>query len=1618
MPSRERVTIVITEGDSENDEPTIISEVTEIVLDGEKGEQKPGPKLCSQESEICSIPSLRKELKLVGKPTIATSKSMTTTKNEILSLDIENADRGEAKACTPSTQRTLGFFFSKPSKSTSGAKIKKTKKQTINHLADGTSTSAGKDNAVLTSSKETNVAEPNLNLAKKNSALKSNSNSNSTQTPNAPQQKSISTKKIIQSKTTTPKNSKVTTPKRSQLAPKRSTPNSSKNQSLDSAEIMSIVLGRSYPTENTDAILPSPVKNPITTVCGVVISALLPELVTRDRNKCWKTRGNKLKKSPSVKPVSNESSKKTKGEENLPETTVVSDTVMNEVTVSEVISNKKFKDLVDNISTPQSQASIITVNPSSTITVCKATAQVDELTINKEQEMECTREEKVKGTGLQKVIRTQTDEVVVDKENMNEERNLMTDVHEDIVDSNMEAHFQTGVESKRDVTPTRKLSFREEIKTPIKHQAKRMTKPNISRVAVFSVAKIDVAKEAVTIQGQVESNEVKSLNVTDLKMETPTKIGKGTIEDGRGSLIDVDFQTCEEVEKNVITATKESSTIGINKNVQSQFESDEAKLLIPIDVDFQTCEEVEEHVIVATKGQLDDAKNLIIADSKETLTRVKSNGQDDTAVVDLQNCVEEEYNDITINVCSKIETSDSLMRDPNGSSELANSNEYLSKAKLGSSRQEIHYHHTPTISSIIKETSNIVDLVSLDEGTLTELLPCGKSDSPLHVVATNSPARDIDCDKVVPSCNSTKTVPIKTQQTDVCNDNIEQKSTGAQNQVEKVGKRKKINTEKQEPLRQLSEAEKSIIKQHDAMGKLYLNKVEELVKRASSGEFIEEEFQQDIPKKIMVDKDLNLIPSICSDEFRDEWLPGLALVVQGSHLPLNSLALTAHEKIIGEAPDLATVISINAVISKIKLIASRTQYLLPVPSRVSPIDKIPVDIYSNNDVSMMWRWELSSLDLLDGIYRATVKRARSARKKIRYHQKSILKLLSALKYADKQIRSSSQGNWAPQIAKINADEEKVLKYEREEEKARLILSAKAQKERGRVQKQLEKQKEKEKIDDERRKEKAQKQEQRQMKLQMKLKEANDLKKKKDIEAAEGKEQANRQKVRMMSFFKNPSVSCQKKCAANDASLKTCTKKVDRRNERHPAVKNNLLSDVPEMDSEQFWTILGSDTTTSVNTPPFLNLSKKARSSRKNRTHKVNVTVFVNVVSENAFEQQPYDEERTVLIRNKYKYLSFHEDNRPPYYGTWSKDLSKEVTGRKPFAKDTKYLDYDFDSEAEWEEGDDEQGEDCSVNDKEDDEMDDEEGDSRKYNFQDGWLAQDDDLGPQDENDDEETMVMRRKKIEEGNGSSNMIRGTKFSPASVVAPMMGGLPQIDAGLVEGLSEDDARALLFGHDVISLQPSIELCLDAYPPIVEPDESKIDCCSVGSRKRSTKMSSQDLTDEDLKIFAKFVHRCTLKSKDIVVESLRSIHKDLTSSRAQATRKLDLIATKRRLKKGGGVIWEVKDDVLISLGLQDLVVTKEERIHEEILVKAPKNPSKTVKKAPSTKERKKKKEKKTCAPETPHISPVIVSPYKVTPAEDTSLSMISGNKRKVPSVSVASANLLAAFLTQKKKA
>ncbi|KAF9169408.1 Chromatin assembly factor 1, subunit A [Mortierella sp. AD011] len=106
-------------------------------------------------------------------------------------------------------------------------------------------------------------------------------------------------------------------------------------------------------------------------------------------------------------------------------------------------------------------------------------------------------------------------------------------------------------------------------------------------------------------------------------------------------------------------------------------------------------------------------------------------------------------------------------------------------------------------------------------------------------------------------------------------------------------------------------------------------------------------------------------------------------------------------------------------------------------------------------------------------------------------------------------------------------------------------------------------------------------------------------------------------------------------------------------------------------------------------------------------------------------------------------LQFAENYRPAYYGTWSKQ-SKSISGRRFLGKDIELIDYEFDSEAEWEE--DEEGEECKSDDDEEDAEDlgsdqDEEDD---WLVPEGYLSEDEGLDAGEEGGSEAVSQKKSK----------------------------------------------------------------------------------------------------------------------------------------------------------------------------------------------------------------------------------------------------------------------------------
>ncbi|KAJ2957218.1 hypothetical protein NQZ79_g7036 [Umbelopsis isabellina] len=108
---------------------------------------------------------------------------------------------------------------------------------------------------------------------------------------------------------------------------------------------------------------------------------------------------------------------------------------------------------------------------------------------------------------------------------------------------------------------------------------------------------------------------------------------------------------------------------------------------------------------------------------------------------------------------------------------------------------------------------------------------------------------------------------------------------------------------------------------------------------------------------------------------------------------------------------------------------------------------------------------------------------------------------------------------------------------------------------------------------------------------------------------------------------------------------------------------------------------------------------------------------------------------------KMKFLQFREDIRPAYWGTWTKS-SKKISPRRPFAKDTEYLDYEHDSEAEWEP--EEEGEDIKSGDEEDEDVDIADPDDAGWLVPEGYLSNDEGIGSDNEAEGLQSRTASRK----------------------------------------------------------------------------------------------------------------------------------------------------------------------------------------------------------------------------------------------------------------------------------
>ncbi|XP_043277415.1 chromatin assembly factor 1 subunit A-B-like isoform X2 [Venturia canescens] len=138
--------------------------------------------------------------------------------------------------------------------------------------------------------------------------------------------------------------------------------------------------------------------------------------------------------------------------------------------------------------------------------------------------------------------------------------------------------------------------------------------------------------------------------------------------------------------------------------------------------------------------------------------------------------------------------------------------------------------------------------------------------------------------------------------------------------------------------------------------------------------------------------------------------------------------------------------------------------------------------------------------------------------------------------------------------------------------------------------------------------------------------------------------------------------------------------------------------------------------------------------------------------------------KPMVEKQRAKYLAFAENRRPPYWGTWRKK-SATITPRKPFSQDTKWFDYDVDSDEEWEE--EEPGESLhgSDDEKEEENPDDNEYDvDNEFMVPHGYLSEEEAQADDDEEDmSPETQKYKLKILGEEFEAERKTQPSKVKP---------------------------------------------------------------------------------------------------------------------------------------------------------------------------------------------------------------------------------------------------------------
>ncbi|KAJ8921796.1 hypothetical protein NQ315_008425 [Exocentrus adspersus] len=286
---------------------------------------------------------------------------------------------------------------------------------------------------------------------------------------------------------------------------------------------------------------------------------------------------------------------------------------------------------------------------------------------------------------------------------------------------------------------------------------------------------------------------------------------------------------------------------------------------------------------------------------------------------------------------------------------------------------------------------------------------------------------------------------------------------------------------------------------------------------------------------------------------------------------------------------------------------------------------------------------------------------------------------------------------------------------------------------------------------------------------------------------------------------------------------------------------------------------------------------------------------VAIVDDGGNLGETISEDKTTLQRFRAKFLKFHENRRPAYYGTWRKKSSL-VTPRKPFSTDEDVFNYEEDSDDDWEE--EEQGESLNGSDDEADKENDEKDD---YEVDNDFFVPHGHLSD-DEIDDElsarlspESLKQKLKLLKDEFDHDMQSKTHKLKPRSI------------------------GCIWYNKDGSNVEEAIHRYLQPFAMITNGQiqikrRSEILTSDSGRKGKVLK----DLNPEQIPLFLKVVHGNSNK-KSVVIEEFMTYMANnglsLDVSKATLLRNLKVLATWRKCASGplkNKFCWLVNEDVM----------------------------------------------------------------------------------------------------------